>query len=207
MSLDLWLAFAAASMVLLIVPGPTILLVVSEAIANGRPTALASVAGVGLGDLVATALSLVGLGALLAASASLFTIVKWVGAAYLVWLGIAMWRAPAGGLAADPTLAAGSRGKAFRRAFVVTALNPKGIVFFMAFAPQFIDPAGSFASQGAILVATFTLLGIVNAAGYALAASSARGLFRRPSVVGLANKIGGTLLIGAGVMTVAMRRA
>src|SRR5262252_3255966 len=93
MSIETWLAFAAASAVLLVIPGPTILLVISYALGRGMRTALPVALGVALGDFTDMTLSLLGLGALLATSALMFTIFKWIGAAYLVWLGIALWRA------------------------------------------------------------------------------------------------------------------
>jgi threonine/homoserine/homoserine lactone efflux protein len=101
MTLETWLAFTAASAVLLVIPGPTILLVVSYALGQGWRTALPMAIGVALGDFTAMTLSLLGLGALLAASATLFPILKWAGAAYLIWLGIKLWRA-GGALDAKP---------------------------------------------------------------------------------------------------------
>src|ERR1044072_684549 len=92
MTLSLWLAFVAASSILLVIPGPTVLLVVSYALGQAWRTALPMASGVALGDFTAMTLSMLGLGALLAASATLFTVLKWVGAAYLVWLGITLWR-------------------------------------------------------------------------------------------------------------------
>ena len=94
MSFEVWLAFAAASAVLLTIPGPTVLLIIAHAVAHGRRAAPATMAGVVLGDLVAMTASLAGLGALLAASATLFGVLKWAGAAYLVYLGWRLWRAP-----------------------------------------------------------------------------------------------------------------
>ena len=91
MPVDLWLTFVAASTALLLIPGPTVLLVLSYALSKGRSVAVASAAGVALGDLTAMSLSLAGLGALVMASATLFTALKWIGAAYLVWLGIALF--------------------------------------------------------------------------------------------------------------------
>src|SRR5690242_21860988 len=96
MQFDHWLAFAAASGILLAIPGPTVLLVISYALGHGRRSAYATVAGVALGDFTAMTASMVGLGALLAASAMLFMLVKWIGAAYLVFLGVKLWRAPVG---------------------------------------------------------------------------------------------------------------
>src|SRR3712207_6098413 len=121
MTLESWTAFALASLALLAVPGPTILLVVGQSLgAGGRRGALPRVAGVALGDLTAMTLSLAGLGAVLAASAILFTLLKWAGAAYLVWLGLRLWRAPVMAEAAPPLPA----GRAMRDAWLVTALNP-----------------------------------------------------------------------------------
>src|SRR5918997_4338499 len=103
MTLETWLAFAAASTVLIVIPGPTILLVVSYALGQGWRTALPMAVGVALGDFTAMTLSLLGLGALLAASATVFTILKWGGAAYLVWLGVKLWRSGGELGAAPPT--------------------------------------------------------------------------------------------------------
>ncbi|MFL5158056.1 MAG: LysE family translocator, partial [Microvirga sp.] len=107
MTLETWLAFTAASAVLLVIPGPTILLVVSYALGQGWRTALPMAIGVALGDFTAMTLSLLGLGALLAVSATLFTALKWAGAAYLIWLGIKLWRA-GGALDAKPRTDAAS---------------------------------------------------------------------------------------------------
>ena len=206
MSFEHWLAFVAASIVLLAIPGPTVLLVVSYALGHGRRYAAATVAGVALGDLTAMTASLLGLGALLAASAGLFTAVKWVGAAYLVYLGLRLWRAPVG----DPGQADISEtrpGRIFAHAYLVTALNPKGIVFFVAFLPQFLDMTRPVLPQMAILVATFVSLATINAALFGLLASSARRTIRRPSAQRLVNRIGGSFLIGAGLLTAAWRRA
>src|SRR5215475_2530864 len=93
MTLETWLTFVAASAILLIIPGPTVLLVVSYALGQGWRAALPMAIGVALGDFTAMTLSMLGVGALLAASATLFTVLKWIGAAYLIWLGIKLWRA------------------------------------------------------------------------------------------------------------------
>jgi threonine/homoserine/homoserine lactone efflux protein len=206
MDASVWLAFAAAAITLLIIPGPTISLVMSYALSQGHRAALAIVAGVALGDLTAMSLSLLGLGAVLAASATLFTLLKWLGAAYLVYLGIKLWRAPVDRAqpgAARPVTARLMLG----HAWLVTALNPKSIVFFVAFVPQFVDPAKPYLPQASILILTFVLLAAANALAYALAASSLKGTIRRPSVQRWVNRAGGSVLIGAGVMTVAWRRA
>ncbi|NBB81911.1 MAG: LysE family transporter [Alphaproteobacteria bacterium] len=208
MSLDLWIAFALASAVVLAIPGPTILLVVSYALGQGRRSAMATVAGVALGDLTAMTASMLGVGALLAASAELFTLLKWLGAAYLVWLGAKLWRAPVatGPVAADAPPPAVPARRMVGHAFLVTALNPKSLTFFVAFLPQFVDPARPFLVQMIVLEATFVTLAAINAMAYALVAARARGAVRRPAVQRAVNRLGGSLLIGAGVATVVWRR-
>ena len=209
MPLDHYLAFVATTIVLLVIPGPTVLMIVAHALAHGRRSAVATVAGVALGDFAAMAASLLGLGALLAASAELFTLLKWVGGAYLVWLGVKMWRAPVSIPSVDGSAAPASHGggRLFFHAFAVTSLNPKGIVFFVAFLPQFVDPRGNVPFQLAVFGATFLVLATVNASAYALMAGAARRAVRRPGLQRAVNRGGGAFLIGAGLMTALWRRA
>ena len=201
MSFETWLAFAAASSVLLVIPGPTVLLVVSYALGQGWRTALPMAVGVALGDFTAMTLSMLGLGALLATSATLFTVLKWIGAAYLVYLGIKLWRA-GGTLDAAPRTDAASAAKMLGHAWLVTALNPKSITFFVAFLPAFLDPKADFLTQMLVFETTFLVLAFANAFGYALVASRARRLASDPRALGIVNKVGGGLLVGAGVATV-----
>jgi threonine/homoserine/homoserine lactone efflux protein len=201
---ETWAAFAAASAVLLIIPGPTILLVVSYALGQGWRTALPMAVGVALGDFTAMTLSMLGIGALLAASATVFTILKWIGGAYLVYLGIKLFRA-GGTLEAKPRTDAASAVKMMAHAWLVTALNPKSITFFVAFLPQFIDRNGDFLTQMLVFETTFLTLAFANAFGYALVASRARAIFSSPRAITIFNRTGGTLLVGAGVATVATR--
>ena len=202
MTLELWLAFVAASSLLLVIPGPTVLLVVSYALGQGWRTALPMAVGVALGDFTAMTLSMLGLGALLAASATLFTVLKWIGAAYLIWLGVKLWRA-GGTLEATPRTDAVSAARMLGHAWLVTALNPKSITFFVAFLPAFLDARADFLTQMLVFETTFLVLAFANALGYALAASRARGLVRNARAISVINKAGGGLLIGAGVATVA----
>ena len=197
----LWLAFAAAATAMLVIPGPTILLVLGQSLGGGRRSVLPLVLGVAAGDLVAMSLSLAGLGALLATSATAFAVLRWAGAAYLVWLGLRLWRAPVEG--APPPLPPRRTGL---QAFLVTATNPKGIAFFVAFVPSFLDPARPFLPQAAILVATFVALGAANALGYALLAGRLSGAIRRPGPRRLLNRAGGSLLVGAGLATALLGR-
>jgi threonine/homoserine/homoserine lactone efflux protein len=205
-SLEIWFAFVVASSVLLAIPGPTVLLVVSAALGRGRVSGWATVPGVALGDLTAMTLSLAGAGAVLAASATLFTALKLAGAAYLVWLGLRLWRAPAPRLqtgAAPPQDA----WRTFRASYVVTALNPKSIVFFVAFVPQFLDADAPLLPQSAVLVATFVALAAVNTALWAFAAGEMHRRLGRPDLIRLMQRTGGALLIGAGILTAMTRRA
>ncbi|MGH6814528.1 MAG: LysE family translocator [Hyphomicrobiaceae bacterium] len=206
MPVDVWLAFVAASVVVLVIPGPTILLVVSYALGQGWRSALPMAVGVALGDTTAMTVSLLGLGALLAASATLFTLLKWAGAAYLIWLGIKLWRA-GGTLDAVPKTDGASTFTMIGHAWIVTALNPKSLAFFVAFLPQFVDPAASFWRQMLIFEVTFVVLAFANAFGYALVAARARSAVRTPRVVALFNRVGGTILIGAGIAAAVGRNA
>ncbi len=203
MTLSLWAAFVAASSILLVIPGPTVLLVVSYALGQGWRTALPMAIGVALGDFTAMTLSMLGLGALLAASATLFTALKWIGAAYLVWLGIKLWRA-GGTLDAAPRTDKVSAVKMLGHAWLVTALNPKSITFFVAFLPAFLDPHADFWTQMAVFETTFLVLAFANAFGYALVASKARRFVGNPRAIRIVNRTGGGLLIGAGVATVTL---
>ena len=207
MTIETWLAFTAAATVLLLLPGPTVLLVVAYALGQGRRVALAMVGGVALGDFVAMTVSMAGLGAVLATSATLFTIMKWVGAAYLVYLGIKLWRAeprlPEPGEVAEQV----SLKSAFSHSFAVTALNPKSIAFFVAFVPQFVTPGAPLLPQLAILEVTFVLLAAINAAAYAIVGDQLRRRMTKPSVLRWLNRAGASCLIGMGAATAALRNA
>ncbi len=203
MSFEIWLAFAIASAVLVAIPGPTVVMVVSYAMGQGRKAALSVVPGVALGDLVAMVVSLAGAGAVLAASATAFTVLKLCGATYLVWLGISMWRTAPQRLEAAPMRG----GRVFRDTFIVTVLNPKGIVFFIAFVPQFIDPALPLLPQTTILVTTFVVLGALNAFLWAVAAGTMRDRLAGPRAQQAIARVGGSFLILAGAVTALTRRA
>lgn len=209
MSIEHWLAFVVASSILLAIPGPTILLVISYSLGHGRNVAGATVAGVALGDFTAMTASMLGLGALLATSAAIFTVLKWVGAAYLIWLGIKLWRTPIAAEATDGTMAVPVEQplRIFLHTYVVTALNPKSIIFFVAFLPQFLDLSRPLFNQMLIFETTFLVLAAANATAYALMASAARKTIRKPKVQTIVNRAGGSLLIGAGLLTAGLRRA
>ncbi len=129
-----------------------------------------------------------------------------MGAAYLIYLGIKLWRAPVATAEMAET-APIKGGRMLAHTWLVTALNPKSIVFFVAFLPQFIDPARPLLGQFIIMEATFLVLATLNAAAYASLATSARRLIRRPAVQRAVNRVGGSFLIGAGLLTATWRRA
>lgn len=199
MPIETWLAYVAAAGILLIIPGPTILTVIGYSLSHGRRAGIPLAAAVALGDSTALVLSIAGLGALLLASSFWFVVIKWIGGAYLIILGLRMLRAarqPATLSAATP---ADSLPRLFANTYLVTALNPKGIVFFIAFLPQFIDPHGDYAAQLAILGTTFVTLAAFNAAGYAYFAGTARQLLASPRLQRGFNLCGGGLLTAAGL--------
>ena len=208
MSFDLWLTFVAASTALLLIPGPTVLLVLSYALSQGRTVAVATATGVALGDLVAMTASLAGLGALVLASATAFIVLKWLGAAYLVWLGIRLIRSAGGAtLTALPETHRIAPARVFGHAAAVTALNPKSIAFFIAFVPQFLRPEAPFLPQFSVLIATFVGLAALNALAYALLADQLRARLTQPGIVAWLTRAGGGTLIAMGVLTATLRRA
>jgi len=207
MTFEVYLAYVVACTVLLFIPGPTILLVVSYAMTHGRRSAFATIFGVMVGDAAAMGLSFLGLGALLMTSARLFLMMKILGALYLVYLGIKMWRAP--GLLEEASLEAkhvSNRAMALD-AFAVTVLNPKSGIFFIAFLPQFMDAAQPLGPQVLLLGGTFLGLALISVTLYALLASEIRRVVKNPVVSKAVNRVGAGALIGAGALTAAMRRA
>jgi threonine/homoserine/homoserine lactone efflux protein len=208
MDFQVWLAFVAASLALLLIPGPTVLLVLSYAISQGKRVAIATVGGVALGDFIAMSASLAGLGALVLASATLFTVLKWVGAVYLIYLGIKLFRSDStASLDNLEKVTQTSASSVFGHATAVTALNPKSIVFFIAFVPQFIVVDSPLLPQFAILVVTFVGLASINALAYALFADKLRAKIAKPSVLTWFSRLGGSALIAMGVATAAFKRS
>lgn len=205
MSFSSYIAFVLASLVVVLIPGPTVMLVVSQALSSGKRSVFPLAAGVGLGDLIAMTLSFVGLGAVLATSAFLFALLKWAGAAYLVYLGIQMFRA-ASSIDAETTPQKESPGAQFLSAFVTTALNPKSILFFVAFVPQFMSNNAPLTPQFILLGVTYLILGMLNASFYAIFASRLRELLRSARAVRNFNRGGGCVLVSAGVLAATVTR-
>ena len=202
---ELWLAFVAASIALLAIPGPTVILVVSFSLNRGKASGWSTVPGVVLGDFTAMTVSLLGAGAVLAASAALFTAVKLAGAAYLIYLAVKLWRADPAPVAEAAAPKAKQGRVIFWHAFLVTALNPKGIVFFVAFVPQFIEPPAPAFAQFAVLEATFLALAAANVALSAVLACELRSRLSRPNTLRFLNRTGASFLAGAGILTASIR--
>jgi threonine/homoserine/homoserine lactone efflux protein len=207
MTLDVWFAYVAASAILLVIPGPTILTVVSYALTHGGRAKVPLVVAVSLGDCTALFLSLVGLGSVLAASALLFTLVKWAGGLYLIFLGVRMLRNGAALPALEEAPEPASLWRLFFNTYTVTALNPKGIIFFVAFLPQFLNPEHDLTPQLWLLAFTFVALATLNATLYALFASSARRVLSSARAQRRFSLLGGCLLTAAGVWALLAKRA
>lgn len=206
--LHTWLAFVAAAEALLIIPGPTVLLVVSYALAQGRRSAWATVPGVAAGDFTAMALSLLGLGAILAASAELFTVLKLAGAAYLIYLGIKILRAPVPETLDENARQEHTPWKITAHAYAVTALNPKGIVFYVAFFPLFLSAEKPLLPQILTFGATFLVMATFNAAFYAVIAGQVtRFLKGYRARKNLNRAAGGILLVTGGLLGIAQKSA
>ena len=199
--LDQLLGFGLAAFVLIVIPGPSVVFVVGRAVSYGHRIALASVVGNTSGLFVVMTLVAVGLGTIVAESIAVFTVIKLLGAAYLVWLGVQALRhrremqvdAAAGRAPLTPRAAV-------RQGFVVGISNPKGFLIFAALLPPFVDPAGSVPAQMFVLGSVAVLLGLVCDCVWALAAGGARDWFARSARRGSAlGAIGGTSMIGLGV--------
>ena len=200
MPLETWLAYTFVTATFLLIPGPTILLVISYSLIRGRQAVFALVLGVGLGDVTAMILSFIGVGMLLQTVATAFHFLKWIGAAYLIWMGIRMWSSTKDSLELSEQTDNQVWHAIMANAFVITALNPKSIVFFLAFLPQFINSEKPFIPQSLILGSTFLVLAILSVLFYSLLASYTGQQMRLSLIHRWTNRIGGCLLIGAGGM-------
>jgi len=208
MEISNWLAFFAASWAISISPGAGAVAAMSAGLNHGIRRGYFTTFGLILGIWTQVLVVGVGLGALVAASAGAFLVVKWAGVAYLVWLGIAQWRAPA-----QPLVAASESGPQMaRRAMVlrgwmINAVNPKGTVFLLAVVPQFLDVTRPLAWQYAIIGATLGFTDLVVMAGYTALASRVLGALREPSHMRAINRLFGSLFVVAGTLLALFKRA
>ena len=194
-----WVAFLIASILFIQVPGPSLLFTIGRALTVGRREALLSVVGNAIGVTAQVALVAVGLGAVVAASATAYTAIKLLGAGYVVWLGVQAIRHRSDARRAMADAAPVRRGHPVRIGFTVGATNPKTIVFFVAFLPQFIDPTGPIALQTMVLGLVFGLMAMASDSMWALAAGTARTWFAtKPTRLDTLSATGGTMMIGLG---------
>ncbi len=197
-----WLAFLVASILFIQVPGPSLLFTIGRALTVGRREALLSVVGNALGLVVQVLFVALGLGAIVATSAEAYTVLKLVGAAYVVWLGIAAirHRADARAALADAERVPRTSGHAVRTGLIVGATNPKTVVFFAAFLPQFTNRSGPEALQVAALGAVFGVLAVCSDSLWALGAGKARDWFaRKPQRLDKLGAVGGGMMVALGV--------
>jgi threonine/homoserine/homoserine lactone efflux protein len=174
--------FVAAALVLLLVPGPAVIYVVARSVEGGRMTGLVSVLGVELGTLMHVVFAAAGLSAILVSSAAAFSVVKWLGAAYLIWLGLRQILGSDSGEEEVPSGGQGNRFRVFWQSVIVQVLNPKVALFFLAFLPQFVDPSrGAAWTQIVVLGATLATLGLFTDGLYALLGGTAGDWLRKQS--------------------------
>jgi threonine/homoserine/homoserine lactone efflux protein len=176
-----YVLFVAAALVLLLVPGPAVIYVVARSVSGGRLTGLVSVLGIELGTLTHVAFAAAGLSAIVASSVVAFSVVKWLGAAYLVYLGLKQIFGRGGGEEEAPSPGGDeSRVRVFYQSVLVQILNPKVALFFLAFLPQFVDPSrGAAWTQVVVLGATLAFLGLFTDGLYALLGGTAGGWIRK----------------------------
>ncbi len=208
MSLDTWIALFVAGWLISISPGPGAISCLSSGLRHGLKRARWNIYGLQLALAICIAIVATGLGALLAASSLAFNAVKWFGVAYLVYLGIKQWQAPVHwDFAAAQTGTQGSRWALFRQGLLVNLSNPKGIVFFLAVLPQFIDPKAPQIPQYLIAALTLIAIDLIVMHGYTAAAASIQRWLKSPAQVRWMNRSFGGLFVAAGLALAAFRRS
>lgn len=205
MNWTLYLAFVATTTALILLPGPNIALIVSNSIAYGSRRGLATVAGTSAAMVVALSLTTLGMTSLLLVASIWFEWLRWIGVVYLVYLGIQQWRAtPLAGVGAGGET---SLKRLFWQGFAVSATNPKVLLFYVAFFPQFVDPSAAALPQMVLLSVTFVIIAASLDSGFAFLAGRVRGLVNNERRARIQNRVTGSLLIGAGIGLALARRS
>ncbi len=208
MTLETWLAFLVAAILISVSPGAGAVSCMAAGMRYGYRLGVWNILGMQVGIALQLAIVGAGLGAILAASALAFTILKWLGVAYLAWLGLKAWRAPAVPVEVDRTaMPATTRGALFAQGFLVNATNPKATVFFLAVLPPFIDPARALLPQYLTVVATLTVIDLFVMSGYTLFAAKVLRLMRAPAQIRLMNRLFGGLFMAAAALLATFKRA
>jgi homoserine/homoserine lactone efflux protein len=204
---SVWITYFVATIILSLSPGPGVFSSISSGLHHGFRLGLWNGVGMQVANLILVGIVSLGLGAILLASETLFALVKWLGVAYLVYLGVATWRAPARGFQDNPHDEAQTARDVFLRGFFVNITNPKGIIFFAAILPQFIDVARPQLQQYAILAATTFAVDLVVMLGYTALAAKVLRLMRDPGQLRWVNRGLGGAFMAAGVALASFRRA
>ncbi len=207
MDLSVWVTYFIATIILSVSPGPGVFSSISSGLHHGFRLGLWNGVGMQVANVIWVTVVSLGLGAILLASETLFAMVKWAGVAYLVYLGIVTWRAPARGFEEDRDDSANSAREVFIRGFFVNLTNPKGIIFFAAILPQFIDVARPQAQQYAILAATTFAVDLAVMMSYTALAARVLRVMRDERHLRYVNRTLGGAFIAAGVALAAFRRA
>lgn len=206
MTLEIWLTFIVTASIILVIPGPTIIFVVGQSLTHGKRASLPLSAGVISGDALCIFLSLLGLSTILSLFSAAFLIFKYTGAVYLVYLGIKMIRSNLRLETESMTALPYDSGSIFRDVFLVNALNPKGIIFYSAFMPQFVNPQQNIFMQFLLLSLTFLILALINVLAYSLLAARTNQLFKSRKFTNTFNLTGGICLICAGLYSAAFEQ-
>jgi threonine/homoserine/homoserine lactone efflux protein len=202
MNPELFLVFLLMTLMLVISPGPIVTLVIATGATQGTRAALTTVAGTVLGNALLVGAIAFGLTFILNSSVVLFDIIRWAGAAYLIWLGLQLWRHAARTGAVEPL----HTGVHFGRGFVIALSNPKTMAFFTAFLPQFVDPQLPAEFQLTVMCAVSVLMAAATDSGWAVAAGLGRAWFARASRAKLLGRFSGAVLIGGGIWLSLSRR-
>lgn len=206
MDLNLYIAFFVATTIMILLPGPTVMLTVAHSISFGWRRALATVAGATIGIAIQLAITLIGMTSLMVLMAAWFEGLRWLGVAYLAYLGIQQWRARPEAESNTAPAATRSGRSLLIQGVVVTTANPKSMFFLAAFFPQFIDPLAAPVPQFALLGVTFLTITFAFTALWAVVAGHAGSAFRTRRGILLRNRIAGTLMLGAGLGLALARR-
>ena len=206
MSIELYLAFVLAASVLILIPGPNVTLIVANSLTYGARCAFTTIAGATLAQMAQLSLTVAGMTTVMSAMAGWFDWLRWLGVAYLLWLGVSMWRsAPA--KMVDGATPRERAGRLFWQGFVVSLTNPKTLLFYAAFLPQFVDPAVAPMPQFALLSLTLLVISLTFDSSYCLLAGRIRPWLRGAAVERLRNRVTGTLLVASGVGLALARRS